>query len=85
MFLTNQVEEILSRHPAIAGAAVAGVQDARLGEVVGAMLLLNNGWKWVQSEGFEDIINVTYSQEEKIFSPKSMHFFCRQQGLSGYV
>ncbi|KAI5069127.1 hypothetical protein GOP47_0015428 [Adiantum capillus-veneris] len=91
-----EVEEILSRHPAIAAVVVAGVPDVRLGEVVGAMVLLRDGWKWK-----EDVVHVDRSDEqithssgpdtcftqivnEKVASPNSMQLFCGQQGLSRY-
>lgn len=83
-----EVEEILSRHPAVAVAAVAGVHDARLGETVGVMLLLKDGWKWEESavyKGKAGYIECSNSLgKERVVSANSMQLYCRQQGLSRY-
>ena len=39
----SEVEEVLHAHPAVRQAQVIGVPDARLGEVTGAFVLLNEG------------------------------------------
>ncbi|MCO5576718.1 hypothetical protein L7F22_030534 [Adiantum nelumboides] len=82
----NEVEEILSRHPAIAAVAVAGVPDVRLGELVGAMVLLRDDWKWEHDIMHADGPDTYFTEvdNQKVVSPHSMQLFCRHQGLSRY-
>ena len=40
-----EIENVLREHPDIADAAVVGVPDGRLGEIIGAALILRNGAK----------------------------------------
>jgi acyl-CoA synthetase (AMP-forming)/AMP-acid ligase II len=41
-----EVEAALLSHPAVRAAVVVGVPDARLGEKVAALLVLQQGWRW---------------------------------------
>jgi acyl-activating enzyme 14 len=41
-----EVESGLLSHPAVRAAVVVGVPDARLGERVAALLVLQEGWRW---------------------------------------
>eukprot|EP00967_Tisochrysis_lutea_P093950 scaffold136251_cov17-Tisochrysis_lutea.AAC.1 len=42
----RRVEAALCQHPGVAAAAVFGVPDARMGEVVAAAVALQPGWDW---------------------------------------
>jgi long-chain acyl-CoA synthetase len=46
----SEVESAIYKHPAIAEAAVFGIPDERLGEEVGAALLLRPGMSLTQEE-----------------------------------
>ncbi|KAJ9529207.1 hypothetical protein QJQ45_007871 [Haematococcus lacustris] len=41
-----EVEAALVSHPSVKAAAVVGIPDARLGETVAALLVLQPGWQW---------------------------------------
>jgi acyl-activating enzyme 14 len=43
-----EVEGVLLSHPAVAAAAVFGLEHARLGEQVAAAVVLQPGWEWEQ-------------------------------------
>ncbi|MCL2732167.1 MAG: hypothetical protein FWE15_19330, partial [Actinomycetia bacterium] len=45
-FSARDIEELIQRHPAVEMAAVVGLPDERLGEVVGAFLTLAAGHDW---------------------------------------
>lgn len=47
----SEVEELIKSHPGIDGVAVVGVEDARMGELVSAVVSINNGWIWHNSFG----------------------------------
>lgn len=90
-----EVEETLSRHPAVEVVAVAGVHDARLGEMVGAMICLKDGWKWEEDILYDGRLDqvacsgdptagTSNSMNERVVSANSLQLFCGQQGLSRY-
>lgn len=45
-FSARDIEELLQRHPAVGMAAVVGLPDDRLGEVVGAFVTLAADHEW---------------------------------------
>ncbi|MFD3482856.1 class I adenylate-forming enzyme family protein [Streptomyces sp. NPDC058665] len=45
-FSARDIEELVQRHPAVGMAAVVGLPDERLGEVVGAFVTLSAGHEW---------------------------------------
>ncbi|KAH7435662.1 hypothetical protein KP509_06G074200 [Ceratopteris richardii] len=92
-----EIEEILSRHPAIAAAAVAGIPDVRLGEIVGAMVLIRDDWEWDEHPKQDDsrlaagsrrcsshISSCNDMLDQKIVSQESLQQFCIHQGLSRF-
>lgn len=85
---SSEVENILSRYPAISVAVVVGVKDARLDEKVGAMLFLEEGWRWEDDHGNDGKGSQTQLSQaldkDKVVSPDVLTLHCQQQGLSRY-
>ena len=66
-----------------------GVKDARLDEKVGAMLFLEDGWRWEDDHGNDGKgSQIQLSQvlgKDKVVSPDVLTLHCQQQGLSRCV
>ncbi|MEW5304347.1 MAG: hypothetical protein WDW38_011016 [Sanguina aurantia] len=80
-----EVEAALSSHPAVAAAAVVGLQHSRLGEMVAALVVLRHGWHlavvpeagYRTSAGDRPGVLLTVSLAE-------LQAHCRAQGLSSF-
>jgi acyl-CoA synthetase len=64
-FSARDIEDTIVKHPSIAAAAVVGVPDDRLGEVVGAFVTLEQGAVWEGPDEF-----VQFLDEARLSKPK---------------
>lgn len=76
-----EVEQVLSRHPAVLAAAVFGIPHERFGEQVAAVLRLDTGYMWTGPMlGVPPALPVPAQP----VTPASVQTFCRQASLSPY-
>jgi acyl-activating enzyme 14 len=95
----SEVEAVLLQHPGVAAAAVVGVPDARLGEKVAVLLVLQEGWAWQQGQGQQQQGQDRVWQQRQQQGPQDtsscalpagsisaadLAEHCRAAGLSGY-
>jgi fatty-acyl-CoA synthase len=66
----REVEDILTRHPAVANAAVIGVPDPKWGEAVRGVVMLRPG----MSVGAEELIHLVKQQKGAVYAPKRIDF-----------
>lgn len=71
-----EVESALMTHPAVAAAAVVGLEHPRLGEQVAAAVMLKPGWLWQQ--------NADQTQQQQVVDALLLQQHCRASGLSPY-
>jgi fatty-acyl-CoA synthase len=67
----REVEDALFEHPAVKGAAVVGVPDAKWGEAVKAIIVLHSGMSATEAE----LIEFIKTRKGSIMAPKSIEFW----------
>ena len=70
----REIEEVLYEHPAVAEAAVVGVPDDKMGEEVGAAVVLKEG-KEVDADGLRAFVKeqvANYKYPRKIWFPDEL-------------
>ena len=76
---SSEVEAVLQSHPGVVNACVVALPHPRLGETVGALLVLHESYSWNQRSRPAQ----AQSQERQI----SLHLiqqWCREQHLAGF-
>ena len=83
----GDVEAVVGEADGVEAATVVGMLDARLGEVVGAMITLTRGWAWAEdtheTRGYEGDAKSS-ARQRRIVTPSSVRQFCRRAGLPGF-
>lgn len=87
----SEVESALCSHPAVAAAAVVALPDARLGETVGAVVVLRAGVRW---EGLTAAVAEPGGEAAAAAGPRpgseaavtlaALQVHCRARGLAGF-
>lgn len=88
----SEVEAVLTQHPGVRAAAVVGMPHTKLGECVGALLVLQASWVWREAS---DVAggptgsagaDATACGDEpvNVLGPQELRRHCVQSGLSRY-
>ena len=88
--LIFQVESTLMKHPGVSAAAVVGVPDQRLNEVVVAFIRLQENWHWnppgnSNMRGASLQVARQGAEDEQVFSGLDLRLHCERLGLSRYT
>lgn len=80
-----EVERAVLNHPGVAAAAVVGLPNERLGEVVVAAVVLQQGWAW-QGSRYQGAgaVNGRRTGVEKVVDAIALQEHCRALGLAGF-
>eukprot|EP00798_Chlamydomonas_sp_ICE-L_P024227 gene24227-9826_t len=75
----SEVEAVLIKHEGVLQAAVVGIPDERLGEMVAAAIVLAPTWSWVTQP-----TNTTNQEVERQLSLLQLQALCRRSQLAGF-
>jgi len=82
----SEVEAIVLEMRGVNAAAVVGLPDDRLGEVVAVMVTLEEGWMWLGRGGHEERSASSGGPVDRraVVSESKLQAHCREAGLAGF-